>query len=153
MKKPVVLLSVLIAIFLGMQLVPYGRNHTNPAIVAEPEWDRPETRALAVKACFDCHSNETVWPWYSKIAPVSWLVQRDVDEGRAKLNFSEWRVYVENEDGKDEEKEYEWDDIEEVIRSGEMPLPIYLVQHPEAKLSMAEKEQLIEGLLVSTGQK
>jgi hypothetical protein len=81
------------------------------------------------------------------------LVQRDVDEGREKLNFSEWRVYVEIEDGEDEEKEYEWDDIEEVIRSGEMPLPIYLVQHPEAKLSLAEKEQLIEGLLVSTGQK
>ena len=153
MKKVVVLLSVCVAIFLLIQLIPYGRDHTNPAVVAEPAWDLPETRALAVRACFDCHSNETIWPWYSNVAPISWLVQRDVDEGREKLNFSEWRVYVENEDGEDEEKEYEWDDIEEVIRSGEMPLPIYLVQHPEAKLSLAEKEQLIEGLLVSTGQK
>ena len=153
MKKVVVLLSVCVAIFLLIQLIPYGRDHTNPAVVAEPAWDLPETRALAVRACFDCHSNETIWPWYSNVAPISWLVQRDVDEGREKLNFSEWRVYVEIEDGEDEEKEYEWDDIEEVIRSGEMPLPIYLVQHPEAKLSMAEKEQLIEGLLVSTGQK
>ncbi len=153
MKKVVVLLSVCVAIFLLIQLIPYGRDHTNPAVVAEPAWDLPETRALAVRACFDCHSNETIWPWYSNVAPISWLVQRDVDEGREKLNFSEWRVYVEIEDGEDEEKEYEWDDIEEVIRSGEMPLPIYLVQHPEAKLSLAEKEQLIEGLLVSTGQK
>ncbi len=153
MKKLILILSLLIGIFLLLQLVPYGRNHTNPTVVAEPTWDSPETRVLAVRACFDCHSNETVWPWYSNIAPVSWLVQRDVDEGREKLNFSEWRAYVENEEGEDEEKEYEWDDIEEVIRSGEMPLPIYLIQHPEAKLSATEKEQLIEGLLVSTGQK
>ena len=153
MKKIILFLSLLIGIFLLLQLVPYGRNHTNPTVVAEPTWDSPETRVLAVRACFDCHSNETVWPWYSNIAPVSWLVQRDVDEGREKLNFSEWRAYVENEEGEDEEKEYEWDDIEEVIRSGEMPLPIYLIQHPEAKLSATEKEQLIEGLLVSTGQK
>jgi len=153
MKKLILILSLLIGIFLLLQLVPYGRNHTNPTVVAEPTWDSPETRVLAVRACFDCHSNESVWPWYSNIAPVSWLVQRDVDEGREKLNFSEWRAYVENEEGEDEEKEYEWDDIEEVIRSGEMPLPIYLIQHPEAKLSATEKEQLIEGLLVSTGQK
>ena len=153
MKKLFLFLSLLIGIFLLLQLVPYGRNHTNPTVVAEPTWDSPETRALAVRTCFDCHSNETVWPWYSNIAPVSWLVQRDVDEGREKLNFSEWLVYVENEEGEDEEKEYEWDDIEDVIRSGEMPMPIYLIQHPEAKLSAAEKEQLIEGLLVSTGQK
>lgn len=153
MKKILVLLGILIVVFLLLQLVPYGRDHTNPPVLSEPTWDSPETRALAVRACFDCHSNETVWPWYSNIAPVSWLVQRDVNEGREKLNFSEWRAYVENEEGKGEEKEYEWDDIEEVIRSGEMPLPIYLLQHPEAKLSTAEKEKLIEGLLVSTGQK
>ena len=94
MKKVVVLLSVCVAIFLLIQLIPYGRDHTNPAVVAEPAWDLPETRALAVRACFDCHSNETIWPWYSNVAPISWLVQRDVDEGREKLNFSEWRVYV-----------------------------------------------------------
>lgn len=153
MKRILVLLGILIVIFLLLQLVPYGRDHSNPVVLAEPTWDSPETRALAVRACFDCHSNETVWPWYSNIAPISWLVQRDVNEGREKLNFSEWRAYVENEEGEGEEKEYEWDDIEEVIRSGEMPLPIYLLQHPEAKLSTAEKEQLIEGVLVSTGQK
>jgi hypothetical protein len=56
----------------------------------EPRWDGPATRALAVRACYDCHSNETVWPWYSHVAPVSWLTQRDVAEGRRKLNFSEW---------------------------------------------------------------
>ena len=73
-----------------IQLIPFGRAHANPPVLQEPNWDSPQTRDLASRACFDCHSNETTWPWYSNVAPVSWLVQRDVDEGREKLNFSEW---------------------------------------------------------------
>lgn len=73
-----------------IQAVPYGRSHKNPPVQSEPSWNSPRTRALAVKACFDCHSNETTWPWYSNIAPVSLIVQNHVDEGRASLNFSEW---------------------------------------------------------------
>jgi hypothetical protein len=79
-----------VALFALAQAIPYGRSHTNPATIAEPRWDSAQTRRLAAGACFDCHSNLTTWPWYSKIAPVSWLVQRDVDGGRAALNFSEW---------------------------------------------------------------
>ena len=75
---------------LAIQLVPYGREHANPPVTGEPTWDAPETRTLAKQACFDCHSNETEWPAYASIAPASWLVQRDVNEGRAVLNFSEW---------------------------------------------------------------
>jgi Haem-binding domain len=75
---------------LVIQLVPYGRDHGNASTTSEPIWDSPVTRALAKQACFDCHSNETEWPAYSHIAPASWLVQHDVDEGRAALNFSEW---------------------------------------------------------------
>jgi hypothetical protein len=82
---------VLIGALLLIQLVPYGRDHDNPPVQSEPPWDSPDTRALARQACFDCHSNETEWPAYANIAPVSWLVQRDVDEGRAVLNFSEWQ--------------------------------------------------------------
>jgi hypothetical protein len=51
-----------------IQLIPYGHNHTNPPVNAEPNWDSPETRTLAQRACFDCHSNETRWPWHSNIA-------------------------------------------------------------------------------------
>src|SRR5690348_15393640 len=80
----------LVGIFALMQAVPYGRSHSNPPVTAEPKWNSPQTRALAVRACFDCHSNQTKWRWYSNIAPVSWLVQRDVDGGRGTLNFSEW---------------------------------------------------------------
>jgi hypothetical protein len=95
---------------------------------------------LAQRACFDCHSNETIWPWYSNIAPMSWLVQRDVDEGRARLNFSEW--------GRGEQ---EVDDAGETIREGEMPPSYYMLLHPQAKLSAQEKSTLISGLAVSIG--
>ena len=70
---------------------------------AEPSWDSPETRALATQACFDCHSNETEWPAYSAVAPVSWLIQHDVSEGRAVLNFSEWQRPQEEAKEADEE--------------------------------------------------
>src|ERR1035437_156738 len=77
-------------LFILIQLVPFGRDHTNPAVVKDAPWNSPETRALVKRACYDCHSNETTWPWYSHVAPVSWLVQRDVNGGRGHLNFSEW---------------------------------------------------------------
>ena len=73
-----------------IQFVLYGRGRDNPPVLAEVQWDSPRTRELAVKACYACHSNETKWPWYSNIAPGSWLIQKDVDEGRDELNFSEW---------------------------------------------------------------
>jgi mono/diheme cytochrome c family protein len=75
-------LTGLLVLVAAAQLVPYGRDHDNPPVAAEPTWDTPTTRELARRACFDCHSNETQWPWYSNIAPLSWLIQRDVEEGR-----------------------------------------------------------------------
>ena len=84
------MLAAMAVALLAIQLAPYGRDHTNPPARREPAWDSPQTRSLAARACFDCHSNETVWPWYSNVAPFSWLVQRDVDKGRKDLNFSEW---------------------------------------------------------------
>lgn len=118
---------------LAIQLVPYGRDHTNPAVVSEPEWDSAATRATAVKACFDCHSNETHWPWYSNIAPMSWLVQRDVDEGRKHLNLSTW---TSGQGAK----------APSMVESGKMPPFQYLLAHPEANLSDADKAAFIEGL-------
>lgn len=126
--------------FIAIQFVPVQRD--NPPVTGEPEWDSPQTRELTRRACFDCHSNETVWPWYSYVAPVSWLVTRDVQEARAEFNSSEWRGR-----GKDIVSE-----AAELIREGEMPLPNYLSMHPQARLTAAEKQQLIEGLQVSLGQ-
>jgi hypothetical protein len=116
-----------------LQLVPYSRNHTNPPVVKEPAWDSQATRALAKRACFDCHSNETTWPWYSNIAPISWLTQNDVEEGRSRMNFSDCR----RERG---------DEAAELILSGEMPLAKYTLMHPEARLTPAEREALAQGL-------
>jgi hypothetical protein len=128
----------LVVVFGLLQLVPYGRNHTNPPTVAEPAWDSSQTRSLAVRACFDCHSNESVWPWYSNVAPVSWLVYRDVMEGRSRMNFSEWNR---QQPGTGE--------ITAIIQEGEMPPAIYTPMHPSARLTSAEKEQLITGLMNS----
>ncbi|MEZ5991593.1 MAG: heme-binding domain-containing protein [Planctomycetota bacterium] len=137
--KPVLLgLLVLAAV---IQLVPYGRDHSNPPVTGEPQWDSATTRDLAKRTCYDCHSNETDWPWYSNVAPVSWLVQRDVDEGRSKLNFSEW-----------DRKQKHADEAAEEVRDGEMPLWIYLPTHPEARLTEAEKQQLITGLEATFGK-
>jgi mono/diheme cytochrome c family protein len=123
-----------------IQLVPYGRDHRNPPVTQEPQWDRPETRALAVRACFDCHSNETVWPWYTLIAPVSWLTQYDVDEGRRTLNYSEWNR------GQREARE-----SAKSVRSGEMPPWFYMLPRPHARLTAAERTTLIAGLEATFG--
>jgi hypothetical protein len=125
-----------------IQLVPYGRDHANPRVVREPAWDAPSTRTLAVRACFDCHSNETRWPWYSHVAPVSWLVQRDVDVGRRAVNFSEWdRAYEEAGESA------------EAVREGEMPLSIYVWLHPSARLAAEEKRRLADGLAATIGSR
>ena len=131
---------VLVLIFLAIQFVPYGRDHVNPPVGAEPSWDAPDTRALAKQACFDCHSNETEWPAYSRVAPVSWLVQHDVSEGRAALNFSEWQRP--QEEATEAAKE---------LLEGEMPPLIYGLMHAHARLSVAERERLAAGLEKTLG--
>jgi hypothetical protein len=139
MKKIILWLVIgLVALFVLIQLVPYGRNHVNPPVIKEPQWDSPQTRELAKRACFDCHSNETNWLWYSNIAPMSWLVQHDVDEGRSRLNFSEWG-----------QQELEVDEIGEIVSEGEMPPAQYLPMHPEARLSADERQALARGLVAT----
>jgi hypothetical protein len=135
-------LLVMTAVFVvAIQLIPYGRAHANPPIESEPPWDSPMTRELAVRACFDCHSNETRWPWYSNIAPVSWLVQRDVDRGRARANWSEWGANPEDESG----------ESAETVIDGSMPPRVFTILHSEARLSDEEVEALIAGLEATFG--
>ncbi len=124
----------LIAVFALIQFVPFGHDHTNPAVVQEPAWDSAQTRALAKRACFNCHSNETTWPWYSNVAPVSWLTQRDVNGGRRHLDFSEWN----------KPQKHAGHAVEE-IKGGDMPPWFYLPMHPEAKLTAAEQAALMAG--------
>jgi len=126
--------------FVAIQLVPYGRAHTNPPVTGEPTWDSADTRALAVRACFDCHSNETVWPWYANVAPISWLLQRHVDEGREKLNVSQWGS-----------GEQETEHLVRLVREGGMPPWDFVLMHPEAALSDTEQQALIDGLRTTLG--
>ena len=102
--------------------------------------DRVLTRALARQACFDCHSNETEWPAYASIAPASWLVQLDVNEGRAALNFSEWPRPQE-----------EAKKVSETVLEGEMPPAAYRLIHAHARLSIRDRDRLAQGLAKTLG--
>jgi hypothetical protein len=128
-------------VFVGIQFVPYGHNHVNPPVTQGPKWDSPQTETLMRGACMDCHSNETVWPWYSNIAPVSWMVQHDVEEGRAFVNVSEL-----------DQGTVEVDDMVRQIQNGKMPPKQYLPTHPESWLTAAQKQELISGLQKTFGQ-
>lgn len=132
--------GLIVALGLLCQLVPYGRAHENPAVLREPTWASPRTRELVARACFDCHSNESAWPWYSHVAPASWLVQRHVAEGRAALNFSEYG-YGAQETG----------EVDEVVRRGSMPPAYYAPLHAPARLTAAERAELIRGLQATYG--
>jgi mono/diheme cytochrome c family protein len=124
-----------------IQFVPYGRDHINPPVLAEPRWDSEATRAVFFQGCADCHSNQTAWPWYSHVAPVSWFVSRDVQEGRMVFNVSEWG-----------RPDNEGDDAAEAVQDGSMPLWFYLPLHPEANLTPSEKQAFIQGLNATFGE-
>ena len=140
LRRILIGLGVLVGLFLLMQLVPYGRDHTNPPVIAEPKWKTPRVRELAVRACFDCHSNETKWPWYSHVAPMSWTLQRHVDVGRTVLNFSEWNRTWELAE----------QSASQIFRT-EMPPRTYKWLHPEARLTVDEREELARGLTETFG--
>lgn len=125
----------MVGLFGLMQLVPYGRTHANPPVIKEPPWDSPRTRALAVRACFNCHSNQTRWPWYADVAPFSWVVQFDVAVARDVVNFSEWN------------RPYELALYSgHSTLTGNMPPVKYRMAHPEADLTEAETRELARGL-------
>ena len=130
-RLSVPLLAVILA---AMQLVTYST--INPPTTAEVPAS-PEVRLLLRRACYDCHSNETVWPWYSRVAPMSWLLHSDVTEGRHAMNFSEWtsdpakRRKLEEKIGKE-------------VESGDMPLWFYLPLHAAARLSANDKQAILD---------
>lgn len=124
-----------LVLFFVIQILPYGQTRTNPPVTMEPAWNSLTTRDLAKRACFDCHSNATRWPGYARVAPVSWLILHDVQEGRAALNFSEW-----------DRPQKEAKEAAEEVREGQMPGRVYRLMHAEARLSDSERDQLASGL-------
>lgn len=134
------IVAVIVVLFVLLQLVSFvvpAFARTNPAVTYQVQWSSPEAEALARTACYDCHSNDTQWPWYGYIAPVSWLVAKDVNEAREVFNFSTG------------EGEFEADEMIDEIREGGMPLPNYVSMHPDAKLTDAQKQTLIDGIEAS----
>jgi hypothetical protein len=125
-----IIFIVAIILLIAIQFVPV--NKANPPVTGEIKAPENVMQILRT-SCYDCHSNEAKWPWYSNIAPASWLVAYDVNEAREHMNFSEWQSYS-AEDKADDIEEI-WEEVEE----GEMPLWYYLILHSEAELSENDK--------------
>ena len=136
------ILAVGIVGLLLIQLIPFGHYHLNPPTLSEPKWSNPQARALAKEHCFQCHSNETHWTWYSNIAPASWLISFDVVEGRQRFNFSDWKA-----------RPGELDEMIPAIQEGEMPPVQYWIFHPSARMNTQQKQELISALESSIGKK
>ncbi|MBT4530518.1 MAG: heme-binding domain-containing protein [Phycisphaerae bacterium] len=133
-KKRTWVLFFVIDFLVVIQFITVNRN--NPEVTGEinaPE----EVMAILRRSCYDCHSNETVWPWYSYVSPASWLISSDVHDGREELNFSEWKDYTEKR------KRHKRKECGEEVEEGEMPLWFYLPLHPEANLSPEDIETIV----------
>ncbi|MCC6334905.1 MAG: heme-binding domain-containing protein [Myxococcales bacterium] len=120
-------------LFVALQVVPVDR--TNPPVTGEIQAPA-EVKGVLKRACWDCHSNETVWPWYARVAPVSFLVRHHVKDGRRHLNFSEWAGYT------PERKAKKFEECGKEVSEGKMPMTSYVLLHPEAQLTDAEKKSL-----------
>lgn len=195
-----IIAGVLIVVFVAIQLIPV--NRVNPPVTSTIKWDSPQTEALAKRACMDCHSNETVWPWYSYVAPASWLIYYDVQRGRRQLNLDSLAAGIGESRGGNNAQSNDLayrlgqylaeggqqrgpggegdfprqgggnangqgfqppagefrggfniaDRLAEQIQQNRMPPANYLLIHANAKLTDAEKQQLIQGLQKTFGQ-
>jgi mono/diheme cytochrome c family protein len=125
----------LLALLVLIQLVPYGRDHADPRATQRARWQSARAEKLFSGACGDCHSDNTTWPIYSNVAPVSWLVENDVKSGREHFNVSEW-----------DRSQPSVDEAVSAINEGEMPPLQYKLIHSSSRLSAAEKKALIDGL-------
>ena len=131
MKKSALVVYIFVVLIVAIQFIPI--NRTNPA--AKSDLMAPdEVKIILTRSCYDCHSNLTKWPWYSRIAPVSWLVTVDVKEARAKMNFSNWDEY--DSSRQNVMQNMIWEEIEK----SEMPLKSYLLIHKNAVLTEDDKQ-------------
>jgi hypothetical protein len=131
MKKSTLIVYTLVVLIVAIQFIPI--NRTNPAVKSDL-MATDEIKIILKRSCYDCHSNITKWPWYSRIAPVSWLVAVDVKEGRAKMNFSNWDEY---DSGRQKlMQEMIWEEIEK----NEMPLKLYSLIHRDAVLTENDRD-------------
>jgi hypothetical protein len=123
-------------VVVGRRRAALSRGASLPARPYEP--GRGRAPAILRRSCNDCHSSETVWPWYSNVSPVSWFLKSHIDEGRRELSFSEWATYPKRK------RERKLHEMCEQVEAGEMPLKSYLPLHPSARLSDEDKRRLCE---------
>jgi len=137
------ILSVILILVIGfglIQLIPYGRDHTSPPARGDIKWDSPRTEELVRGACYDCHSNQTVWPWYGSVAPASWLLRYDIDKATYAFNFDD----ITPEQGKGMVGL-----MVQKVKNNEMPPARYQMMHATARFSAQERQDLIDGLLAT----
>lgn len=140
MKKLLKIVAIVLFAFGIIQLIPVDRN--NPKVKTSENFvdvfsTSSEVREILKTACYDCHSNETIYPDYAKIAPISWAIKDHINEGREHLNFSVWTTY--NQDLKKNMLESSIADLQQ----NRMPMAGYMVYHPDARLNEAQKKVLI----------
>lgn len=134
-------LRLIAIVFLLMQFVRPDRSNppVDPAVELHAVVEVPASvSSLLRAACYDCHSDETVWPWYAHVAPSSWFLTKHVDEGRRHLNFSDWGNYPSSK------ADHKLEEVIEYVEDGKMPLSSYTPLHPEAKLSDEQRAEVIE---------
>jgi len=123
-------LIMMIIVFVGIQFIEVER--TNPPV--EADLDAPsEVKSILKNSCYDCHSHQTKWPWYSKVAPVSWIIVNHVKEGRERLNFSIWEKYYTSD-----QRRLKTEILEEIL-SDKMPLSMYTYTNPNSILNLNQK--------------
>jgi len=130
----------LLALFLISQFIPANLPEVindNPTDLISNNDVPKNIEKMLRTSCYDCHSNETVYPWYSYVSPVKFLISKDTKDGRKHLNFSEWKNYSKAD------KLEALDDIGEEVEEGEMPMKIYPITHPNAKLNDSDREALV----------
>ena len=135
-RKTIHIAGGLIILFILIQFVPAGAADNPPV---EEEVRAPEeVMTVLRRSCYDCHSHETVWPWYAHVAPAKWLVRKDVADAREDLNFSAWNRYDA------ERRAHKWEEVAEEVEEGEMPLELYLPLHGEARLTDRERQLIVD---------
>ena len=130
--------GIVLGAFLLVQAVPYGRAHDNPRPTREARIADPAAATLFKDACADCHTDHTVWPAYSNVAPVSWLVQHDVEDGRAAFNLSEWTG---------SRRQPSLGEVRAKIAGGDMPPLQYRLIHSAGRLSASDKRRLVQAMV------
>lgn len=134
-KKAILGLSGLVVVLVILQLIPVGM--TNPPADGAMTMPTGETGQVLEAACMDCHSNETVWPWYSRVAPAKFLIADHVNEGRKELNFSTWGQRTPDRQAR------KLGEIVDLVKEGEMPLWSYTLLHPAARLTDAQRQLIV----------